>query len=106
MDSQACIFDLKSLKKQYQALWASQRLFEVNASPHSDTVYLTPAHLEEKFLKWFGTSPYPYMNGSLHLEHAFTMSKVKFAAGYQRMLGKRVLLPYGFHVTGSVIKVH
>jgi leucyl-tRNA synthetase len=45
------------------------------------------------------------MNGSLHLGHAFTISKLEFAAGYQRMLGKRVLFPHGFHVTGMPIKV-
>lgn len=45
------------------------------------------------------------MNGSLHLGHAFTISKIEFAAGYQRMLGKRVLFPHGFHVTGMPIKV-
>lgn len=45
------------------------------------------------------------MNGSLHLGHAFTISKIEFAAGYQRMLRKRVLFPHGFHVTGMPIKV-
>lgn len=45
------------------------------------------------------------MNGSLHLGHAFTISKIEFAAGYQRMLGKRALFPMGFHVTGMPIKV-
>jgi hypothetical protein len=45
------------------------------------------------------------MNGSLHLGHAFTISKIEFAAGYQRLLGKRVLFPHGFHVTGMPIKV-
>lgn len=45
------------------------------------------------------------MNGSLHLGHAFTISKIEFAAGYERMLGKRVLFPHGFHVTGMPIKV-
>jgi hypothetical protein len=30
--------------------------------------------------KFFGNFPYPYMNGLLHLGHAFTISKVRFAA--------------------------
>jgi leucyl-tRNA synthetase len=55
--------------------------------------------------KWFGTFPYPYMNGSLHLGHSFTISKIEFAAGYQRMQGKRVLFPMGLHCTGMPIKV-
>ena len=45
------------------------------------------------------------MNGSLHLGHAFTVSKIEFAAGYQRMKGKRALFPMGFHCTGMPIKV-
>lgn len=43
-----------------------------------------------------------YMNGSLHLGHAFTISKIEFAAGYQRMKGKRVLWPVGFHCVSSL----
>jgi len=52
-----------------------------------------------------GTFPYPYMNGSLHLGHAFTISKIEFACGFERMLGKKALFPMGFHLTGMPIKV-
>lgn len=45
------------------------------------------------------------MNGALHLGHAFTLSKIEFATGFERMLGKRALFPFGFHVTGMPIKV-
>jgi leucyl-tRNA synthetase len=44
------------------------------------------------------------MNGLLHLGHAFSLSKLEFAAAYQRLLGKRVLFPQGFHCTGMPIK--
>lgn len=96
---------LQSLEKQYQDRWKSEHLFEVNAPPTSDLIGLSPAEIAQKYPKWFGNFPYPYMNGSLHLGHAFTISKIEFAAGYQRMLGKRVLFPHGFHVTGMPIKV-
>lgn len=43
------------------------------------------------------------MNGRLHLGHAFTLTKSDFMAGYQRLLGKRVLFPFGFHCTGMPI---
>ncbi|KIY48536.1 leucyl-tRNA synthetase [Fistulina hepatica ATCC 64428] len=95
---------LSGLEKKYQEIWRSERLFEVNAPPESETQGLTPTQIQEKFPKWFGNFPFPYMNGSLHLGHAFTISKIEFAAGYQRMLGKRVLFPHGFHVTGLPIK--
>ncbi|KAF8890674.1 hypothetical protein BD779DRAFT_1610758 [Infundibulicybe gibba] len=95
---------LRALEKEHQERWANERLFEVNAPPLSEVAGLSPLQVQEKFPKWFGNFPFPYMNGSLHLGHAFTISKIEFAAGYQRMLGKRVLFPHGFHVTGMPIK--
>lgn len=51
-----------------------------------------------------GTMAYPYMNGTLHAGHTFTVSKVEFTAGFARMQGKRALFPMGFHCTGMPIK--
>lgn len=93
---------LKSLEQKYQERWAAEKLFEVDA-PHEGQ--MSAEEVREKYPKWFGNFPYPYMNGSLHLGHAFTISKIEFAAGYERMLGKRVLFPHGFHCTGMPIKV-
>ncbi|KAF8311791.1 leucine-tRNA ligase [Cantharellus anzutake] len=114
---------LVGLEKKAQARWASEKLFEIDAPfESSDTpttttqitaaapnflpedAHLTPAQLREKYPKWLGTFPFPYMNGSLHLGHGFTISKVEFATGYQRMLGKRALFPAAFHCTGMPIK--
>jgi leucyl-tRNA synthetase len=50
------------------------------------------------------TFPYPYMNGRLHLGHTFTLAKCEFAVGYQRLLGKKCLFPFGLHCTGMPIK--
>ena len=80
-------------------------MFEVEAPTREELAGLSPTEIREKFPKWFGNFPFPYMNGSLHLGHAFTISKIEFAAGYNRMLGKRVLFPHGFHATGMPIKV-
>lgn len=54
--------------------------------------------------KFFGNFPYPYMNGFLHLGHAFSLSKLEFAAAFHRLRGANVLLPFGFHCTGMPIK--
>ncbi|CAN1235730.1 Leucine--tRNA ligase, cytoplasmic [Linum perenne] len=54
--------------------------------------------------KFFGNFPFPYMNGFLHLGHAFSLSKLEFAAAYHRLRGANVLLPFGFHCTGMPIK--
>ncbi|KAK2465536.1 hypothetical protein APHAL10511_002428 [Amanita phalloides] len=93
-----------ALERRYQQQWQEQRAFEVNAPSKEETAGLTPAEIHQRYPKWFGCFPYPYMNGTLHLGHAFTISKIEFAAGYQRLLGKRVLFPHGFHVTGMPIR--
>ncbi|KZS95395.1 leucyl-tRNA synthetase [Sistotremastrum niveocremeum HHB9708] len=93
---------LQALEKKYQKRWADEKLFEVDAPPPEEG--LSYDELREKYPKWLGTFPYPYMNGSLHLGHAFTISKIEFGAGFERMLGKRALFPMAFHCTGMPIK--
>ena len=97
--------ELRELERKYQARWAEERLFEVNAPTAEELQGLSKAQVREKYPKWFGNFPFPYTNGSLHLGHGFTISKIEFMAGFQRMLGKRVLFPHGFHCTGMPIKV-
>ena len=96
---------LKAIEKKFQKKWDDEHIFEVDAPSTEEIAQLSPAEIKAKFPKWLGTFPYPYMNGSLHLGHAFSISKIEFGAGYQRMLGKRALFPHGFHVTGMPIKV-
>ncbi|THH09676.1 hypothetical protein EW145_g1858 [Phellinidium pouzarii] len=95
---------LKAIERKYQQRWADERVFEVDAPTPEETQQLSPSEIKEKWPKWLGTFPYPYMNGSLHLGHAFTISKIEFGAGYERMLGKRALFPHAFHCTGMPIK--
>ena len=49
------------------------------------------------------TFPYPYMNGKLHLGHAFSCSKAEFTARYKQIKGYNVLWPFSFHCTGMPI---
>ena len=83
---------LLSLEVKAQELWEKNKAFESNAPTTNDPKYMV-------------TFPYPYMNGKLHMGHAFSLSKPEFAVGYQRLKGKRTLFPFGFHVTGMPIKV-
>ena len=53
--------------------------------------------------KYFVNFPMPYMNGTLHLGHAYTITKADFAARYYQLKGYNVLFPFGFHGTGTPI---
>jgi leucyl-tRNA synthetase len=65
---------------------------------------ISAAELRQKYPKFFGAMAYPYMNGTLHAGHSFSISKIEFMAGVARMQGKRALFPMGFHCTGMPIK--
>jgi len=82
---------LLAIQKNVQTKWRETNAFE--STPPKDKS-------EPKF---FGTFPYPYMNGVLHLGHAFTLSKVDFASRYHRLKGENVLFPFGFDCTGMPI---
>ncbi|TPX45376.1 leucine---tRNA ligase [Synchytrium endobioticum] len=85
---------LRKIETAVQMQWEESRIFEVNA----------PLPEEPRPEKFMATFPYPYMNGRLHLGHSFSLSKVEFAMGYERLQGKRCLFPFGFHCTGMPIK--
>ncbi|KAJ1741632.1 cytosolic leucyl tRNA synthetase [Coemansia sp. RSA 989] len=92
---------LMEIEKKWQKDWEERHVFEIDM-PEDDSV--TPEALHDKYPKWMGTFPFPYMNGVLHLGHAFSVSKIEFATGWERLKGKRALFPFGFHVTGMPIK--
>ena len=88
-----------SLEKEMQAKWQEERVFEQDAPTASTAVE------NEKKEKFLVTFPYPYMNGRLHLGHSFSLSKAEFASAYERLKGKHVLFPFGFHCTGMPIEI-
>ena len=84
---------LLKIEAKAQAKWAAARAFEEDApsGPHPGGKYMV-------------TFPYPYMNGRLHIGHAFSLTKAEFSAAYARMNGKKTLFPFGFHCTGMPIQ--
>lgn len=78
---------LKQIEEKWQKNWESQRLFEANPDPNRK--------------KFFITFPYAYMNGPLHVGHAFTASRVDAYARFKRMQGYNVLFPWAWHWTGQ-----
>jgi leucyl-tRNA synthetase len=98
---------LRAYEMKCQAAWEEAGYFNADAPTTSEIPLhsISAAELREKYPKWFGTIAYPYMNGMLHIGHGFTFSKVEFTAGWERMNGRRVLWPQGYHCTGLPIKV-
>ncbi|KAG8531134.1 uncharacterized protein KY384_004492 [Bacidia gigantensis] len=95
---------LIAIEKKYQKAWQDAGVFNATPPSSSETVDLSPSEIRKKFPKYFAIFAYPYMNGRLHAGHSFTISKVEFTCGFNRMEGKRVLFPLGFHCTGMPIK--
>lgn len=85
---------LLEIEQKARGWWDDKDVFRAEAGER-------PPEVDGKF---FGNFPFPYMNGFLHLGHAFSLSKLEFAAAYHRLRGANVLLPFGFHCTGMPIK--
>lgn len=102
MENTARRDELIDIEKRYQKKWADAKLFETDAP--TDSQVLSGEELRSKYPKHFSSMAYPYMNGVLHAGHSFTLSKVEFATGFERMLGRQALFPLGFHCTGMPIK--
>ena len=85
---------LLDLERKAQQKWDDVKVFEVDAPDES----------------WDGgkymvTFPYPYMNGRLHIGHAFSVTKAEFASAFYRLQGRKSLFPFSFHCTGMPIQV-
>ncbi|CRH00910.1 leucine--tRNA ligase, putative [Plasmodium relictum] len=84
--------NLLNIEKNIQNLWKEHNIYEKDFVDNN----------EQKFT---GNFPYPYMNGLLHIGHAFTLSKLDFLVRYKNMICDNVLLPFSFHCTGTPIVV-
>ncbi|KAI0759168.1 hypothetical protein BC629DRAFT_1550026 [Irpex lacteus] len=88
---------LQELERKYQARWEAERIFEVEAPTIEETKGLTPTQIQEKYPKWFGNTPFPYMNGSLTWDTPLHFQ--------DEGCWEEGVVPYGFHVTGMPIKL-
>lgn len=80
---------LLEIQKKAQQIWKKEKRFERKVDPTKP--------------KYMVTFPYPYMNGKLHIGHAFTMSKCEFTVRFKEMCGYNALFPFGFHCTGMPV---
>ena len=65
-----------------QAIWAANPAEYQQAEAAEN--YHDMSLKEKDESKYMATFPYPYMNGQLHLGHAFSMSKAEFQVRYQK----------------------
>lgn len=80
---------LLKIEEEAHKIWAEHKFHEANPS--------------ENPKKYMVTFPYPYMNGRLHLGHAYSMTKAEFTIRYKRLKGYNALWPFSFHCTGMPI---
>ncbi|KRZ18613.1 Leucine--tRNA ligase, cytoplasmic [Trichinella zimbabwensis] len=86
------VAELLKMEENVQKVWEKEKIYEIDAPEEPDRA------------KFIATFPFPYMNGFLHLGHAFSLTKCEFAVRYQRLRGKNALFPFALHCTGMPIK--
>jgi leucyl-tRNA synthetase len=83
------IIDFNKLEDKWQKKWDKEKAFE--------------ASVDKKKKKFFFTTPYPYISGSLHLGHGRAVTESDIYCRYLRMKGFNVLYPMAFHITGTPV---
>ncbi len=77
----------KQVEEKWLSKWEAAHLFEADPDPSKQKIMTT--------------FPFPYMNGPLHVGHAFSASRVDAYARFKRMQGYNVLWPWAWHWTGQ-----
>ena len=77
----------KQIEDKWRSQWEAAHVFEADPDPNRRKVFVT--------------FPFPYMNGPLHVGHAFTAARVDVYARFRRMQGCNVLWPWAWHWTGQ-----
>ncbi len=82
------MINYQEMERRWQNAWADAKVFEPEPNE------------KEGFLVTFA---FPYVNSPMHAGHMKTYSLTDSFARYLRMKGYNVLLPAGFHMTGTPI---
>ena len=80
-------YQLEEIEKKWRNVYNEKKSYEADA--------------DEKKEKFFITVPVMYPDGRLHTGHMYTWTRADIFARFQRMMGKNVLFPQGFHMTGG-----
>ncbi len=83
------MFDFRRIEDKWQKRWREAGAFEPK--------------IDRKKKKFFFTTPYPYISGSLHIGHGRAVTESDIYVRYMRMKGYNVLYPLAFHITGTPV---
>ncbi|MEM4598853.1 MAG: leucine--tRNA ligase [Candidatus Diapherotrites archaeon] len=81
--------EFSKLEQKWQKYWASKKVFEPEIKKGKKTFYIQVA--------------YPYPSGAMHIGHARTYTATDVAAKYKILTGFNVLMPMGWHVSGTPV---
>lgn len=84
--------DSIKVETKWQQFWDDNKTFQPQVTEQS-----------KQKPKFFATVPYPYANSALHIGHGRTFTTADIFVRYQRLLGKHVLYPMGFHISGTPV---
>jgi len=79
----------REFEEKWVEAWLRHRIFEPEVNRSQAKVFVN--------------APFPYMNGPLHIGHAFTYTRLDAFARYKRMRGYNVLFPFAWHWTGEAV---
>lgn len=79
----------REIELKWQKKWKEEKIFEPK--------------VDESKEKYFGTVAYPYANSILHIGHGRGYTAPDIFLRYQRLLGKNVLFPLGYHISGTPV---
>lgn len=81
--------EFRKLEQKWQNKWSESKCFEPK--------------VDKSKKKFFITTPYPYISGSLHIGQGRAGTETDVIARYKRMQGFNVLYPLAFHISGTPV---
>lgn len=80
---------IKEIETKWQKKWNENKVFEPKINKDQE--------------KFFATVPYPYANSAMHIGHGRAYTTPDIYIRFQRLLGKNVLFPLGYHISGTPV---
>jgi len=81
--------EMEKIEKKWQSKWGEEGLFEPEIDSGKESFYIQVA--------------YPYPSGAMHIGHARTYTVTDIVAKYHLLKGFNVLMPMGWHVSGTPV---